>query len=120
MADQSYTAKRPNLPMLLIQHVRRAISSHACPATTRLAEAHCGMRVRLALRWTHQLTRLHVPRGWTALHHSTKGEPKFKHLLIVSTIILAATPLVLAPDHEDGVARTRKAAQVGSGYEPIY
>jgi SH3 domain-containing YSC84-like protein 1 len=36
----------------------------------------------------------------------------FKHLLIISAITLAATPLALASDHEDDVARTQKAAQV--------
>ena len=36
----------------------------------------------------------------------------FKHLLIISVITLAATPLALASDHEDDVARTQKAAQV--------
>jgi hypothetical protein len=110
----------PSLPMLLTQHVRRAMSLHACSAATRLGEAHCGIRNRLALRGPHQLTRLRVPRGWTALHHSTKENPSSSTLLIVSTIILAVTPLALTSDHEDDVARTRKAAQVGSGYEPTY
>ena len=36
----------------------------------------------------------------------------FKRLLILSTVILAATPLAFASDHEDDVARTHKAAQV--------
>ena len=36
----------------------------------------------------------------------------FKHLLTVSTIVLAATPLAFASGHEDDVARTHKAAQV--------
>jgi lipid-binding SYLF domain-containing protein len=35
-----------------------------------------------------------------------------KRLLVFSTIILAATPLAFASDHEDDVARTQKAAQV--------
>ena len=36
----------------------------------------------------------------------------FNRLLIFSTIILAATPLAFASDHEDDVARTQKASQV--------
>jgi len=36
----------------------------------------------------------------------------FSRLLVFSAIILAATPLAVASDHEDDVARTRKAAQV--------
>jgi lipid-binding SYLF domain-containing protein len=36
----------------------------------------------------------------------------FSRLLVFSTIILAATPLAFASDHEDDVDRTRKAAQV--------
>jgi len=36
----------------------------------------------------------------------------FKRLLIFSTIILTATPLAFASDHDDDVARTQKAAQV--------
>jgi len=36
----------------------------------------------------------------------------FSRLLVFSAIILAATPLAFASDHEDDVARTRKAAQV--------